>query len=498
MYPIQLEQQYASFFLNDFDRFVKSLLVTLKNSSDSNFSDNLEQFKRNFKEPEKQSAKFEHQFQLVKTWAIDKTNATISKKIKKKYGATVATKWLSNLTPTLSQSRQPGKDATDPVFPTITITEATSEQIKGLINEYVQTNLGLSRNIKDEYFAKTQNQIFQGIRQGSSFQTIVDDIVKNGGGVTRSKAEFWARDQMGRFFGKATELHQTEAGIPGYIWRCMHFRTRDQHLKLDNTFHRWDKRPKILYGTKTCECHPGEDWNCRCWAEPALGDEDGVKEWKDEWVAQSLDLTLNETNTAIQIESSLSRAQVVESIRSVNSVLNIQPKVDRHKFKFFPIENSHPEYARASGFYEPATGAIYIKPGIDNAQTQIIHEIFHKLDSEILFRAGNKGHQGVDAAELMQAIRNTSSFRNLVLAKPLNPGALRDWSELSRESEWIARAFEQFIASETNNTKLKKQIQTRADRFLKVRGYGIYLSQKELETVLPLMRSFLEKTGLLH
>ncbi|EMF82233.1 hypothetical protein LEP1GSC188_3393 [Leptospira weilii serovar Topaz str. LT2116] len=154
MYPIQLEQQYANFFLSDFDRFVKSFLVTLKNSSDSNFSDNLEKFKRNFKESEKQSAKFEHQFQLVKTWAIDKTNAAISKKIEKKFGATVATKWLSNLTPTLSQSRLSGKDATDPVFPTITITKATSEQIKGLVNEYVQTNLGLSRNIKDEYFAK--------------------------------------------------------------------------------------------------------------------------------------------------------------------------------------------------------------------------------------------------------------------------------------------------------------------------------------------------------
>ncbi|UNE66884.1 phage head morphogenesis protein [Leptospira interrogans] len=498
MYPIQLEQQYANFFLNDYDQFVKSFLSVLKGSIESNFSENLEAFKRNLNESERQKERYEYQFQLVKSWAIDKTNLAIAKKIEKKFGATVATKMLSNLTPTLSQSRQSKQDATDPVFPTIRITEATGEQIKGLVNEYVQTNLGLSRNIKDEYFAKTQNQIFQGIRQGSSFQTIVDDIVKTGGGVTRSKAEFWARDQMGRFFGTVTMLHQTGAGIPGYVWRCTHFRTRDQHLKLDNTYHRWDKRPKILYGTKTCECHPGEDWNCRCWAEPSLGDEEGVKEWKDEWVAQTLDLTLNEANTSIQVENSLSRAQIVESIKSVNSVLNIQPKIERHKFKFLPIENSHPEFGRASGFYEPSTGAIYIKPGIDNAQTQIIHEIFHKLDSEILFRAGYKGHQTADAAELMQAIRNTNSYRNLALAKPLNPSGLRDWSELSRESEWIARIFEQLIANETSNTKLKKQIQARADRFLKVRGYGIYLSQKELEIVLPLMRNFLEKTGLLR
>ncbi|WP_061216049.1 phage minor head protein [Leptospira santarosai] len=498
MHPIQLEQQYASFFLSDFDRFVKSFLTVLKNSSDSNFSENLERFKRSLPEPDRQKERFEHQFQLAKTWAIDKTNAAISKKIEKQYGATVATKLLSNLTPALSQSRQSAKDATDPVFPTITISNATSERIQGLVNEYVRTNLGLSRNIKDEYFEKTQNRIFSGIRQGSSFQTIVDDIVKNGGGVTRSKAEFWARDQMSRFFGTATMLHQTGAGIPGYIWRCTHFRTRDQHLKLDNTFHRWDKRPKILYGTKTTECHPGDDWCCRCWADPSFGGEDGVKEWRDEWTAQALDLTLGETNTQVQIENPLSRAQIVESIRSINSVLNIQPKIDRHKFKFLSIEKSHPDFGRASGFYEPSTGVIYIKSGIENAQTQIIHEVFHKLDREFLFRAGHSGHQTAEAAELMQAIRNTSSFRNLVIAKPLSPGALRDWSELSRESEWIARVFEQFIAEETSDPKLKKQIQTRAMRFTAIRKYEIYLSKKELEIVLPLMREYLERTGLLR
>ncbi|WP_000283224.1 phage minor head protein [Leptospira interrogans] len=494
MYPIALEQQYSKLFLTDFDRYAKALLSTVRNSDELSYAPNLNKFKNSYTEDPKLVKKIEYQFELIKTWAIDKTNVEIAKIIERRLGETVATKLTFGLSP--SVKRQTKQDATDPVFPTILIPEATSEQIRSLVNDYVSTNMRLSQVAKDEFFEKVQTQIYQGIRKGSSYSTITEEILNANGGIARSKAEFWARDQVGKFFGTATRLQQTGSGIQKYIWCCTHLNTRDQHLKLDNTLQSWDKRPKILYGSKTTECHPGEDNNCRCFARPAIGDEPGVKEWRDEWVAQSLDLTLNDHNTIIDVNNSLSKAQIVEALRSINSVLDIQPKTT--KFRFYGIEKKHPEFQRASGFYDPETGDIYLKPGIDNAQVQIIHEVFHKLDAELLSRAGLRGHQTAEAAELMQAIRITTTFRELAKSKPLNPTELRDWAELSKESEWIARIFEQLVAFKTKDAKLLKQISTRLSRFEALLGYRIYLDQKELDTVLPLMQDYLTRTGLMR
>ncbi|MFQ3854561.1 phage minor head protein [Leptospira kirschneri] len=494
MYPIALEQQYSKLFLSDFDQYAKALLRVVRNSNELSYTNDLNTFRGSYTEDPRLYKKIEHQFRLIKAWAIDKTNVEITKIVERQLGETVATKLTFNLSP--DTTRQSKQDASVPIFPTISISEATSERIRNLVNDYVSTNMRLSQVAKDELFEKVQTQIYQGIRKGSSYSTITEEILNANGGIARSKAEFWARDQVGKFFGTATRLQQTGSGIQKYIWRCTHLNTRDPHLKLDNTLQSWDKRPKILYGSKTVECHPGEDNRCRCFARPAIGDEPGVKEWRDEWVAQSLDLTLNDSNTVIDVNNSLSKAQIVEALRSINSVLDIQPKTT--KFRFYGIEKKHPEFQRASGFYEPATGDIYLKPGIDNAQTQVIHEVFHKLDTELLSRAGSKGHQTAEAAELMQAIRITTTFRELAKSKPLNPTELRDWAELSKESEWIARIFEQFIAFKTKDAKLLKQISTRLSRFEALLGYRIYLDQKELDNVLPLIQNYLTRTGLMR
>ncbi|EMP09508.1 hypothetical protein LEP1GSC124_1570 [Leptospira interrogans serovar Pyrogenes str. 200701872] len=98
----------------------------------------------------------------------------------------------------------------------------------------------------------------------------------------------------------------------------------------------------------------------------------------------------------------------------------------------------------------------------------------------------------------MQAIRITTTFRELAKSKPLNPTELRDWAELSKESEWIARIFEQLVAFKTKDAKLLKQISTRLSRFEALLGYRIYLDQKELDTVLPLMQDYLTRTGLMR
>ncbi len=67
------------------------------------------------------------------------------------------------------------------------------------------------------------------------------------------------------FNGKLTELEQREAGYTSYVWHSQDDpKVRPSHAANDGQIFAWDKPPPTG--------HPGEDYNCRCYAEPAFKD----------------------------------------------------------------------------------------------------------------------------------------------------------------------------------------------------------------------------------
>ena len=66
------------------------------------------------------------------------------------------------------------------------------------------------------------------------------------------------------------ELRKTYPSSKGYIWRTQRDeRVRALHEILEGEYCEWDDPPIIGIDTGGIEVHghPGEAWNCRCWAE---------------------------------------------------------------------------------------------------------------------------------------------------------------------------------------------------------------------------------------
>jgi SPP1 gp7 family putative phage head morphogenesis protein len=88
-------------------------------------------------------------------------------------------------------------------------------------------------------------------------------------GVTQSKADLLARDQVLKLNGELTHHLQVTAGIEEYIWTTSgDERVRESHAELDGTRQRWDTPPVVSDDGRTG--HPGDDYQCRCTAYPVL------------------------------------------------------------------------------------------------------------------------------------------------------------------------------------------------------------------------------------
>lgn len=136
-----------------------------------------------------------------------------------------------------------------------------SELIKQVIRES-------GRKVSAKIKSKIQNDIADitsgAITKGQSLRT-VSKTIRETTDVVKKKAKFWARDQLGKTYGKLTETRQLDAGFPGYDWLDSgDRRVRETHSNKNGEFFRWDSPPADTG-------HPGEDFQCRCDAIPSYG-----------------------------------------------------------------------------------------------------------------------------------------------------------------------------------------------------------------------------------
>lgn len=87
-------------------------------------------------------------------------------------------------------------------------------------------------------------------------------------GVSESKADLLARDQVLKFNGQIMRERQTQSGISLYVWDTSgDERVREGHADLDGETFSWDDPPDTGQGELN---HPGMDYQCRCVALPVL------------------------------------------------------------------------------------------------------------------------------------------------------------------------------------------------------------------------------------
>lgn len=137
--------------------------------------------------------------------------------------------------------------------------------LPGMIAIFTSENAALITSLKGKAIEDVRGMTLRGIQNGTRHEAISKQIMERFD-VSRSRARLIARDQVSKLNGQITEFRQTEMGIEEYIWQDSDdARVRPTHAAHDGKRIKWAEPPSDTG-------HPGQDYQCRCWAEPYLKD----------------------------------------------------------------------------------------------------------------------------------------------------------------------------------------------------------------------------------
>jgi SPP1 gp7 family putative phage head morphogenesis protein len=133
---------------------------------------------------------------------------------------------------------------------------------QSLVDTFVETSLERYERLRDDYLAAVAEQVSESFAAGERWEDLAVKLEERFG-VTQGYAEAVARDEVGRLNGAVNQDRQEDLGITHYIWRTVHDgRVRPEHEERDGATFAWGEPPD--------DGHPGEAWNCRCYADPIL------------------------------------------------------------------------------------------------------------------------------------------------------------------------------------------------------------------------------------
>ncbi len=139
---------------------------------------------------------------------------------------------------------------------------------KGLAEQaalFLNSNVNLISSIPQQALDQVQTLVDTAIRQSWRVEDLKAAVLEKYD-VTESRAALIARDQTLKYYGEVAQKQQTSLGIRRYTWRTAgDDKVRENHADKEGNVYSWDD-PPLDTG------HPGEDYQCRCHAEPVLDD----------------------------------------------------------------------------------------------------------------------------------------------------------------------------------------------------------------------------------
>lgn len=163
---------------------------------------------------------------------------------------------------------------TKPIIPIIF--EKENPLVEDFINTYIQNNIELVAALGKEFIPEISTLASQTFLEGGSTKELAENLLAFTNNNV-SRAEFWARDQVGTAYSEFTKIRNTQAGFNNYVWRTVgdsHVRGSDpkdetSHISLEGRVFSWKDGAKMTGQlSNPIAKHPGEDYNCRCSAEP--------------------------------------------------------------------------------------------------------------------------------------------------------------------------------------------------------------------------------------
>jgi SPP1 gp7 family putative phage head morphogenesis protein len=148
--------------------------------------------------------------------------------------------------------------------------KATSQELKNA----AELNVALIKSIQEKQTEQLEAAVMSAVKGGSNFETVIEEVERQST-KGRAYAEMVGRDQVAKTYAAINQERSEKAGFPGYFWIATNDgKTRPGHAdaELHDTFHLWSNPPLVKgeNGQPDRNLHPGEDYNCRCIAEPGF------------------------------------------------------------------------------------------------------------------------------------------------------------------------------------------------------------------------------------
>lgn len=157
------------------------------------------------------------------------------------------------------------------------------------IEIFKSQNVNLITNLSDTTASGIETIIQQGFSQGIRIEEIMKQLIGSGldkgkFGSIEARAELIARDQVGKLNGQLTRLRQQDLGLNEYVWQTsMDERVRPSHQAMQGKLCKYGD-PTVYSNdngktwknrnSSMVQLDPGQDYQCRCWAEAYFGGED--------------------------------------------------------------------------------------------------------------------------------------------------------------------------------------------------------------------------------
>jgi SPP1 gp7 family putative phage head morphogenesis protein len=134
-----------------------------------------------------------------------------------------------------------------------------------------EKQVGLITSLPLDAAARVNAIATQSIYSGQRPEELAKQILRTGE-VTKARANLIARTETSTAASEFTRIRSKAIGSTGYIWRTVgDGRVRDSHQHMEGEFISWDKPPRPEGKERY---HAGCIYNCRCWPEPVLPDEE--------------------------------------------------------------------------------------------------------------------------------------------------------------------------------------------------------------------------------
>ena len=152
-----------------------------------------------------------------------------------------------------------------------------SQKLSDYVRSSIAANVALIESIPEQYLTQVESIVYSNVNSGGRPATIAKQL-QSQFGVTERRAKVIARDQTSKVTGDLNRIRQTDAGFPFFRWLdSSDERVRSRHKFLDEHvtaygkgIYRWDNPPLSDKGVPII---PGEDYQCRCIAQPVSQEE---------------------------------------------------------------------------------------------------------------------------------------------------------------------------------------------------------------------------------